>query len=298
MARVAAECGGPSTPPKAIMTIPAARQLLDKIAEDLSRGDPVFPICFSITIKLRDLLRDPDVGIDKLALVLQTEPVITAQLLKMANSAALAPPSGVQIRDLNGAILRLGLETVKSVAFAVAIRQLARSKQMSGYSVLSAKIWEHSILVAAIARQISRRFKRGKPDECFFAGLVHDIGAFYLLYCASDEHELSKNPEAMLSLLVTWHDGIGHALLDALGQQSEELLSAVQDHESPQPIEHFTGLGEILRAANVLANRHVAWHTPEDEADIPESLVDADTLEAIFADSRADVEELRAILTV
>jgi HD-like signal output (HDOD) protein len=280
------------------MTLSAARKLLDQIAVDLSSGDPVFPVCFNITIKLRDLLRDPDVGMDKLAQVLQTEPIIATKLLNMANSAALAPSGATPVRELKGAILRLGLDAVKSVAFAEAIKQLARSKQMSGYAALSARIWEHSILVAAIARQLARFFKRSNPDEAFFAGLVHDIGAFYLLYSVSEESELSKDPEEMLSLLVTWHDGIGHALLDALGQQSEELLAAIQEHESPVPLERISGLGDILRAANVLAHRDAAWHPREADDDVLGQLFESDALEEILDASHADVEELRAILTV
>ncbi len=280
------------------MTIPAAQKLLERLAEDLSRGDLVFPTSFNITLKVRDLLRDPDVSIDKLARVLQSEPIISAKLLKMANSAALGPSSGTLVRDLNAAIMRLGIEAVKSAAFALAIEQLSRSKHMSAHTALSSNIWEHSILVAAIARQLSRRLKRGKPDEAFFAGLVHDIGAFYLLYYACQDPDLSGEPQAMLDLMINWHDGIGHALLDALGQQSDELLMAVQDHESTDPIVLVNGLGEILRIANNLANRSVSWHAPADDLVLPENLLDADTVREVLEASQEDVAELRSTLTL
>jgi HD-like signal output (HDOD) protein len=280
------------------MTIPATQKLLERIAADLSRGDIVFPTCFNITIKVRDLLRDPDVSIDKLARVLQTEPIISTKLLRMANSAALAPAGGTPLKDLNGAIMRLGLESVKSAAFAVAMEQLARSKHMSAYTGLSATIWEHSILVAAIARQLARHFRRAKPDEAFFAGLVHDIGAFYLLYYACQEPGLADDADAIMDLMVGWHDGIGHALLDALGQQSDELLNAVQDHESVEPIEHITGLADILRTANFLANRSTTWHAPRDEANLIDHLIEADELDELLAASQDDIVELRTSLSL
>lgn len=279
------------------MTLPAAQKLLEKLAEDLSRGDIVFPTSFNITLKVRDLLRDPDVSIEQLARVLQGEPIISTKLLRMANSAALGPAGGAAVKDLHGAIMRLGLESVKSAAFALAIEQLSRSKHMSAYTDLSSGIWEHSILVAAIARQLAKHFKKAKPDEAFFAGLVHDIGAFYLLYYASQDADLAHEPEAMLDLMIGWHDGIGHALLDALGQQSEELLMAVQDHESTDPVASIQGLGDILRVANGLANRSVSWHHQDRSWCVPENLIDADDLQAILDASQTDIAELRASLS-
>jgi HD-like signal output (HDOD) protein len=278
------------------MTIPAAQKLLEKLAEDLSQGDIVFPTSFNITLKIRDLLRDPNVSIEHLARVLQSEPIISAKLLLMANSAALGSSGGSPITELNGAIMRLGLESVKTASFALAIAQLLRSKHMSAYTGLSAQIWEHSILVAAIARQLSRRFKRAKPDEAFFAGLVHDIGAFYLLYYASQDPDLAHEPDATMDLMIHWHDGIGHALLDALGQQSEELLMAVQDHESAAPVSAIHGLSDILRMANGLANRFVSWHLLDRDCVVSEELIDVDSLQEILDASQADVADLRASL--
>ncbi len=280
------------------MPQPSPDKLLQRIAEDLSSQEVVFPTSFNITLRVRDLLRDPDISIDKLAKAMETEPIISAKLLRMANSAALAPAGGNQVKDLRAAIMRLGLESVKSTAFAVAMEQLARSKHMSAYTDLSNRVWEHSILVAAIARQLSRHLRRGKPDEAFFAGLVHDIGAFYLLYYAAQDPDFIGQREAILDLMVNWHDGIGHALLDAMGQQSDELLMAVQDHESGEPITQVNGLAEILRAANRLANRTMSWHGGTEVECLLDGVMDQATIEEILETSRADVKELHSSLTL
>lgn len=285
------------------MASPATLKLLEKIAADLSRENLVFPTSFNITLKVRDLLRDPDISIEKLAKALQSEPIISTKLIMMANSAALGPANGNPVRDLNGAIMRLGLDAVKSVAFTVAMEQLVRSKHMAAHTGLSAKIWEHSIYVAAINRQLAKHFKRVKPDEAFFAGLVHDIGAFYLLFYASQDPELAESTDDIMDLMIHWHDGIGHALLDALGHQSEELLTAVQDHESTAPLKQLVSLTEILIAANRLANQTISWHPDEageDEstAETVQVPLDEETLQAILTASQQDVEELRSTLSI
>jgi HD-like signal output (HDOD) protein len=277
-----------------------AESFLKKIAHDLSREDIVFPTCFHITLKVRDLLRDPEIGIDKVATALLAEPVISAKLIRLANSAAMMPSGGGEVRDVKAAITRVGLKTVKSVSFSVAMEQLVRSKHMAAYTDLSKEIWEHSILTAALARQLAKHSKRVKPDDAFFTGLVHDIGAFYLLFCASQDAELSGSRERIMELVVHWHDGIGSALLDALGQQPEEMLQAVQDHESPEPIKQLLSLSEILRAANRIANMHTRWHEQPTGYSVEELQLPLDTeiLQGIIDEARGEVKELHASLSI
>jgi HD-like signal output (HDOD) protein len=273
---------------------------LEKIAADLSREDLVFPTCFHITLKVRDLLRDPDVSIDKVAQALLAEPVISAKMIRLANSAAMMPSGGGEVRDMKAAITRVGLKTVKSVSFAVAMEQLVRSKHMAAYTDLTKQIWEHCILTAALCRQFAKQGKRVNADDAFFAGLVHDIGAFYLLFTASQDSELSQSPDAIMTLVEGWHDGIGYALLDALGQQPEELLMAVQDHESPAAVTQLTSLADILRAANRLANMYASWHEhdPSQASADLQLPMDQDTLQALVAQSQEDVREMHASLAI
>jgi HD-like signal output (HDOD) protein len=271
-----------------------------KIAGDLSREDVVFPTCFHITLKVRDLLRDPEVSIDHVSTALLAEPVISAKLIRLANSAAMMPSGGSEVRDVKAAITRVGLKTVKSVSFTVAMEQLVRSKHMAAYTELSKRIWDHCILTAALSRQLARHVKRVKPDDAFFTGLVHDIGAFYLLFSASQDPELAQSRESIMELVVHWHDGIGYALLDALGQQSEEMLMAVQDHESTEPITQLNTLAEILRAANRLANMHASWR--EQPADITvddlQLPIEPEALQDIITQAQQEVQELHALLSI
>lgn len=282
------------------MTAPDTRPLIEKIAEDLSREDVVFPTCFHITLKVRDLLRDPEVDIDKVAIALHAEPVISAKIIRLSNSAAMMPSGSPEVRTMKAAITRIGLKSVRSVSFAVAMEQLVRSKHMAAYTDLTKQIWEHCVLTASLCRQLAKYGKRVKPDDAFFTGLVHDIGAFYLLFCASQDPELSKSRESIMELVIGWHDGIGHALLDALGQKPEEMLTAVQDHESTQPITTLTTLSDILRAANRLANTITPWREHSEVAaegylTLP---IEKEDLLAIIAKSREDVKEMHTTLAI
>ena len=275
--------------------------LCQKLAQDLSQDEVVFPTCFNITLKVRELLRDPDVSIEKISTALVAEPVISSKLIRLANSAAMMPAGGNEVLDVHGAINRIGLETVKSVSISVAMEQMVRSKNMASYMDVSKNIWEHSTLTAALCRLLAKQSKRVKPDEAFFTGLVHDIGAFYLLFFLTQYAEFSLSREETLDVAANWHDGIGHALLAALGQNADGVLMAVQDHESTEPIKHLNTLDEVLRAANQIANIHTSWRPHEngaaslDELQLP---LDADALQALMEQALVDVKDLHAVLAI
>ena len=62
---------------------------------------------------------------------------------------------------------------------------------------------------------------RINPDQAFLAGLVHDLGAFYMLYRAAQYEELRMRPDTVKYLMLQWHEGIGVSLLNALGLPEE-----------------------------------------------------------------------------
>ena len=157
-------------------------QMLTDIARDLA-GDVVFPTCFDTAVYLRQELQNPEVPIAHIVRLVSVEPLIAAKLLHIANSAYYNP-SGAAIRGLPEAITRLGVNLVRTTALAVAMNQLMRSREMAAFSELTRDLWQHSIKTAAAARLLARTHTRVLPDEAMLAGLVHDLGAFYMLYRA------------------------------------------------------------------------------------------------------------------
>ena len=94
-----------------------------------------------------------------------------------------------------------------------------------------------------------------------FTGLVHDLGVFYLLSRAAAFPELVNDKAEMQSLLVQWHDNIGHALLSALGSP-ESVLEAVLAHETEREITEVKTLSDVIYVANKIANRTSFWRDP------------------------------------
>lgn len=280
------------------MSTPITFKILEDIAKDLSGDEITFPTFLDITFQVRTALKDPNLSVEQLAKLVGAEPLMSAKIIRMANSVALNP-SGREIADVKSAIVRVGMEAVRTVSFAVAMEQLLKSKQMHAFESISKKLWEHTSHVAALCRVLAKKIAKINGDEAMFAGLVHDLGVFYLMSRAANFPELVNDRAELHALLVGWHDNIGHALLSALGLP-EVILTAVQEHETDREIAALKSLSDVLYVANKIANRTSSWRDPELDGAVDTSMLekifDAETLAEIVEESQEEVQSLKAAL--
>ena len=280
------------------MSNPITFKVLEDIAKDLSGNEITFPTFLDITFQVRTALKDPNLSIEQLAKLIGAEPLMSTKIIRMANSVALNP-SGREIADVKSAIARVGMEAVRTVSFAVAMEQLLKSKQMKSFETISSKLWDHTAHVAALCRVLARKVAKINGDEAMFAGLVHDLGVFYLLSRAANFPALVNDPVELHALLIGWHDNIGHALLSALGSP-QSVLVAVQEHETDRAIAELKSLTDVLYVANKIANRTASWRDPALDAAVDtsmlETIFDAATLAEIVAESEEEVQSLKSAL--
>lgn len=269
-------------------------RILEDISRDLS-GELNFPTCMDAAIMVRDTLRDPEADLGRVAQVIGVEPLISSKLLRLANSVAYNP-SGRPILDLPAAITRLGFDVVRTTSLAVTMDQMLKSRNLAAFDDLARRAWEHSLEVAAIARVLARRIGRINPDEAMLAGLVHDIGIFYLLYRAAEYPEYRNNRQAAIELVAGWHESIGESLLHVLGLP-DRIAEAVRSHEHQARIEAPCTVRDALYFANLLAGADVDW-LPCTQSVEDAAARDADR--ARYADlieeAAEDIAELRASL--
>lgn len=271
-------------------------RILEDIARDLS-GDVNFPTCLDAAILVRNTLRDPYASLGRVVQVIGVEPLISSRLLKLANSVAYNP-SGKTVTELETAISRLGFEAVRTISLAVAMDQMLKSRNSSSFESISHQAWEHSLRVAAIARVLARRIGRINADEAMLAGLVHDIGIFYLLYRAAEYPEYRQNQADVLELISGWHEGIGESLLHILALP-ERIIDAVRDHDQPQSVETPCSVRDVLYFANLLAGCDDKWlPSLADEQQIAARNADRERYIDLVAEAEDDIAELHAALSV
>ena len=135
--------------------------------------DKAVPRLPSVIPKLLRSLRDPDSSAKDYVEIIKKDPVMTATVLKLGNSAYFNP-IGSRISDIEPAVVKLGVNGLRSVLSA-AVMQPVIQKDSPYFSTAGQKIWEHS-LNTAVACEIIAEHRNLEKFRVYLLGLVHDIG--------------------------------------------------------------------------------------------------------------------------
>lgn len=203
-------------------------EFIEGLATELSSKKLIFPTSINITMKIRHALHDPNASTDKIVHIVGAEPVLSAQLLRLCNAAAFSM-GGKPVSDLHIAVVRLGFTMVQNVAISVGMRQLMEGKAHGVTPPVIEGLWKRSIRVAALCYVSAKRLTRINADTAMLAGLLHDIGKFYILNRARDYPDLFNNEAALWEVVDQWHADVGEAILESW-EIPEEIDMAVRDH--------------------------------------------------------------------
>jgi HD-like signal output (HDOD) protein len=254
-------------------------QMLKDIAEEMT-GEIVFPINFDLILQIRKSLLAPGRDIDQLAALLGLEPLISARLIGLANSIPHVN-GNKPVHGLKDAINLLGIEEVRAIALSMNGNQLLLSKDMVEFDEFAKQLWAHSLHAASAAYVISKRLTRINPDEAMLAGLIHDLGAFYMLYRATQYDELRIRPDTIKHLISQWHESIGHALLLSLGIP-EAIADAIRDHDQPRHSPHPPrNMADVVYVSNMLASEKHGWRCQDNGVEQPRPPIQIEAYRAL-----------------
>lgn len=226
-------------------------EFIEGLATELSSKKLVFPTSINITMRIRHALHDPNASTDKIVHIVGAEPVLSAQLLRLCNAAAFSM-GGKPVSDLHVAVVRLGYTMVQNVAISVGMRQLMEGKVHGVTPPVIEGLWKRSIRVAALCFVSAKRLTRINADTAMLAGLLHDIGKFYILNRARDYPDLFNNEAALWEVVDQWHADVGEAILESW-EIPEEIDLAVRDHRDTQRTHRGPAdLTDIVTAADFL----------------------------------------------
>jgi HD-like signal output (HDOD) protein len=269
----------------------------DSVAAQASRGDLTFPTNVEATRRLQQALKDPECHGDTAAKLVQSDPLLAARTVAIANSVAYNR-SGNEISSVRAAVQRVGMRTLQSLVAALIVRQLGNSIADPELRAKAARLWEHTAHVAALAQVIARRVTHVDPDTALFAGIVHEVGGFYMLSRAQEfPGLLDCEPEEWVA---HGEQEIGRGVLKKLMIPDPVLLAveAMWVGLRALPPEN---LGDTLLLANDLAPVASPLHqrggatTPQAARTI-DCVIGDGTLNSILEESADEVRTLTAAL--
>lgn len=208
---------------------------------------------------INQLLNDPEVKMSDIAQKISNDVTLTADLLRLVNSAAFSLPS--PCNSIVKAVQLVGIRGIKNLLFSLG------SLQTLGVGNGQKKdLWVHSYRVAFYSYNLARNFyptKLDVVDSSYVCGLLHDMGKVVFENAHPDVlkkiFELCKSkdiPEDTVERLVA---GINHAEIGArIGEKwnfPEIIIESIRYHHSPfMATESIIPIASIVYLANMLAH--------------------------------------------
>ena len=217
-------------------------------------GELNFPTSLEASRRVLKAVENPDIGLATLAKIVVSEPLLSAKVIRLANSVALNPSNQI-IRDVRLAVVRVGMDPIKALAMVLIMNQLRQSQRHSGIRNLSSRLWERSVNVAALAYVIAKKMTTLNPDEAMFAGIVHDLGRFYLLSQAVDYPELLENQAALAETINDLAERATRLVLGELNLPASVVEAVMASRQYGKTMPPST-LSDVLFIARALSPRH------------------------------------------
>ncbi len=228
-------------------------------ARELVKGVGKLTSLPEVCVRVNEMVDDPRSSAAAIGSVISRDTALTAQLLRLSNSAFYNFPSNIS--TISRAIMVIGERELRYLVLALsAVRVFS---QVPIDLINMASFWRHCVYTGVMARLIARRCHVLHSERLFVAGLLHDIGMLVIL---NREPELESDAllradetgEALYKiedeLLGCNHADVGRALLEQWNLPSV-LCETVGCHHTIAAAEEARLDVAIVHIANVVSNR-------------------------------------------
>ena len=195
---------------------------------DLLDGKLTLPSLPDVAQRIQQAFADNLVTPETVGVIIQSDPVITAKMIMVANSSLYG--GRAQIESLQQAVVRLGLETTRKLVMTYAVKELFNSETSAMRAQMHA-VWKHSQHVASLCRLLAESLDGFDAEQAQLAGLVHDIGEVAILQYAQHHDALRDNPDQLKAAVGAMRPQVTGMLLEqwnfgaefvAVGEQCED----------------------------------------------------------------------------
>jgi putative nucleotidyltransferase with HDIG domain len=228
--------------------------------------------------KILTCLQQPDVTVTDAARIIARDVAMTANILKLVNSAFFGTKQ--RISRVDRAVAYLGLDTIGALVLGHSIFNQQEVSRTCGTSI--AGLWQHSLQTAAAAAAIALQEQCSSTvaEEAFLAGLLHDVGKLVFAMRADNPLGDARDAQAV-DYIEGEHAGLGAYLLGLWGFPNS-IVEAVAFHHIPsRSSDPGLGLAGMVHLANSFA-----------DAEAPLGEANAAKLEPLYLENRGLSERL------
>ncbi|MBU1172611.1 MAG: HDOD domain-containing protein [Proteobacteria bacterium] len=207
---------------------------MSAIKELLKEIDNLTPIP-AVVNQIMAVAQEPGSSMADIAEIIRYDPLITANILRMCNSAYYALPRRVE--SVQDAVTMMGMDQVIDM---VLLKSGAANltKGQSGYGLHEGELWKHAVSSALISRDLAEKKGSKNKQMIFTAALLKDIGKVILDRFVGDS--FSKIDSLVRTKGFSFKEaekkviGIDHAELGGrvaeMWDFSEKMVSMIRNH--------------------------------------------------------------------
>jgi HD-like signal output (HDOD) protein len=223
-----------------------AAELVERIGKRIDAGKFVLPHLPSTSRNIIDMASKPSVDFTELVELIETDPVLSSELLKTANSVVYA--GAEEVDTLQAAAVRIGMRALRSMLCSLSMRGvILRDKNLSGYDE---DVWRQASEVGRIARAIAKPMSLD-PERAYLLGLLQDIGKISILAMIRRENrdKIEITPALIGRLFNEYHERAGAALAESWNL-SQEIVAVAGCHHDFENNESHPRSAAIARLAH------------------------------------------------
>jgi HD-like signal output (HDOD) protein len=182
---------------------------IEKLMKQIESGYSL-PALSPVAVRLVEIASDDNCSLNDLISLIEQDPSLAVNLLKMANSAFFI--SGQPVASLQQAIMRIGFHQLRVMGLSLSLRNTFPMGKVGPLDYEN--FWRISLYRGLIAKSLAHHLKSCNPDETFVAGLILEIGflIFYDLFLKGRKDDIIPDVGDLEELL-QWeeeHYGIHH----------------------------------------------------------------------------------------
>jgi len=170
------------------------KEIVAKVTEQM--GD--LPALSTVVSEVLRMTEDPNTSTSDVCEVVQSDPGLTAKVLRVSNSSYYGMRQYVGTLKL--ALVILGVREVRNIVLGISVFDTLTGEQ--GDVRLAQEIWNESLRKAGFARHLSTHMGLGLQGEEFISGLLSDIGKMGLLRKSPEGYRKTLEEHGTMSALL------------------------------------------------------------------------------------------------
>jgi len=232
---------------------PATNKLLQRKISELGN----LPVMPSVLHGLGECLSasPSNTNVERVAELISYDKSLTAQCLRMANSALFG--RSIEVDSVRGAVMALGLWRIRDIVYSCSLPKLFSGAKQG---MAQDTFWRHALGTALVSRHLAQRLAVKHIEKLYLAGLLHDIGILInsLLFPEEFQRVVEQARSSETPLAEVEHEVLGFTHCDSgriladIWKLPSDISGVIEFHHHPSSEDQDIEMRSVVYLADLL----------------------------------------------